>query len=54
LGTNDFTLRLGNRTALRVTGREIRVLCEPVVEQDLGAGRRWFTFSPEMGRLTCR
>jgi hypothetical protein len=54
LGTNNFTLRLGGRTALSVTGREIRVMCEPVIEQDLGNGRRWFTFTPEMGRLTCR
>jgi hypothetical protein len=54
IGTNNFTLRLGGRTALSVTGREIRVFCEPVTDQDLGSGRRWFTFTPEMGRLTCR
>jgi hypothetical protein len=54
LGTSAFTLKLGGKTAMHVRGAEIRVYCEPVTEQDLGAGRRWYTFAPEMGRLTCR
>jgi hypothetical protein len=54
LGTENFTLRLAGRTALSITGQQIRVSCEPVTEQDLGNGRRWYTFTPEMGRLTCR
>lgn len=52
--TRDFTLKLGGRTALVVRGAEISTYCEPVTEQLLGAGRRWFTFAPEAGRLTCR
>lgn len=54
LGTSAFTLKLGGKTAMHVAGAEIRVYCEPVTEQDLGYGRRWYTFAPEMGRLTCR
>ncbi len=54
LGTSAFALKLGGKTAMHVAGAEIRVYCEPVTEQDLGAGRRWYTFAPEMGRLTCR
>jgi hypothetical protein len=52
--TRDFTLKLGGRTALVVRGAEISTYCEPVTEQVLGGGRRWFTFAPEAGRLTCR
>ena len=54
LGTSAFTLKMGGKTAMHVSGAEIRVYCEPVTEQDLGYGRRWYTFAPEMGRLTCR
>lgn len=54
LGTSAFTLRLGGKLAMQVVGGEIRVYCEPVTEQDLGGGRRWYTFAPEMGRMTCR
>lgn len=54
LGTSAFTLKMAGKTAMQVSGAEIRVHCEPVTEQDLGAGRRWYTFAPEMGRLTCR
>lgn len=54
LGTSDFTLRLAGKTAMHVAGGEIRVYCEPVLEQELGTGRRWYTFAPEMGRMTCR
>lgn len=52
--TRDFTLKLGGRTALVVRGREISTYCEPVTDQYLNAGRRWFTFAPEAGRLHCR
>ena len=52
--TRDFTLRLGGRTALVVRGREISTYCEPMTDQLLSAGRRWFTFAPEAGRLSCR
>jgi hypothetical protein len=54
VGTSDFGLKLGGKAAMQVVGGEIRVYCEPLTEQELGAGRRWFTFTPEMGRLTCR
>jgi hypothetical protein len=54
VGTSAFTLKLGGKTAMHVQGAEIRVYCEPLTEQDLGMGRRWYTFAPEMGRLTCR
>ena len=54
LGTSDFKLLLAGKTAMNVVGGEIRVYCEPLTEQDLGMGRRWFTFAPEMGRMTCR
>jgi hypothetical protein len=54
VGTDAFTLKLGGKTAMQVVGAEIRNYCEPMTEQDLGAGRRWYTFAPEMGRLTCR
>ncbi|HEY0672755.1 MAG TPA: hypothetical protein VGD27_10835 [Longimicrobiales bacterium] len=54
LGTSAFALRLGGKSAMQVVGGEIRVYCEPLTEQDLGAGRRWYTFTPSMGRLTCR
>ncbi len=54
LGTSDFGLNLGGKNAMRVVGGEIRIYCEPLTEQDLGAGRRWYTFTPEMGRLSCR
>ena len=54
LGTSDFGLKLGGKAAMQVVAGEIRVYCEPLTEQELGAGRRWYTFTPEMGRLTCR
>lgn len=54
LGTSDFKLLLAGKTAMNVVGGEIRVYCEPLTEQDLGMGRRWYTFAPEMGRMTCR
>ena len=54
VGTSSFTLKLGGKTAMHVVGAEIRSYCEPMTEQDLGAGRRWYTFAPDMGRLSCR
>jgi hypothetical protein len=54
VGTSSFTLKLAGKTAMNVVGAEIRTYCDPLTEQDLGAGRRWYTFTPEMGRLTCR
>jgi hypothetical protein len=54
IGTSDFSLKLGGKTAMHVVGGEIRMYCEPVTEQQLPGGRRWYTFSPEMGRMTCR
>jgi hypothetical protein len=54
VGTSAFTLRLGGKLAMQVVGAEIRVYCDPVTEQDLGQGRRWYTFMPDMGRMTCR
>jgi len=52
--TRDFTLRLGARTALVIHGFDVRTSCEPVTEQTLADGVRWFTFSPEAGRLSCK
>jgi hypothetical protein len=52
--TRDFTLTLGGRTALVKRGVEVVAYCEPVTEQTLAGGVKWFTFSPEAGRLTCR
>ena len=54
LTTREFTLRLGGQTALAIRGQEVLAYCEPVTEQKLAGGVRWFTFSPEAGRLTCR
>lgn len=54
VGTSDFGLQLAGKPAMKVVGGEIRVYCEPLMEQDLGYGRRWYTFTPEMGRLICR
>ena len=53
-GTRDFTVKLGGRTALVVRGPEITSYCEPVTEQILDSTRRWFTFAPEAGLLSCR
>ncbi|HEX6558109.1 MAG TPA: hypothetical protein VF021_01565 [Longimicrobiales bacterium] len=52
--TRDFVLRLGGRTALVVRGFDVTTSCDPVTEQTLQDGARWYTFSPEMGRLSCR
>lgn len=55
VGTRDFTLRLGGRTALVVRAPEITAYCEPMIEQVLAGGAvRRYTFTPEMGRLRCR
>ena len=54
IGTNGFAMRLGGRLAMQVSNGEIRTYCEPLTEQDLGAGRKWYTFTPDMGRMTCR
>lgn len=53
-GTRDFTLKLGGRTALVIRGAEVTASCEPVLEQTVSGGSKWFTFTPEMGRLSCR
>lgn len=52
--TREFTLKLGGRTALVVRGIEVTAYCEPMTEQVIGAYQHWFTFAPEMGRLSCR
>ena len=49
----EFVLWVGGQPALRVSGGQAAVLCSPVVDQTLDAGRRWFTFTLERGRLTC-
>ena len=54
LGTRSFELRLGGRLALTMHGGEIRPYCEPVTETELSEGRRWYTFTTNAGRLTCR
>lgn len=52
--TRDFTLKLGGQVALVMRANQITSYCEPVTEQTLQGGVRWFTFSPEAGRLSCR
>jgi hypothetical protein len=54
LGTRTFELRLGGRLALTLNAGEIRAFCEPVTEQQLSEGRRWYTFTTNAGPLTCR
>jgi hypothetical protein len=53
-GTHYFTLKLAGRTALVIRGAEVTAYCEPVVEQTVAGGSKWFTFTPEMGRVSCR
>lgn len=50
----EFVLDIGGTTVLLVRGRQAFALCTPVIEQDLGEGRRSFTFTPADGRLRCR
>lgn len=50
----DFVLRIGDTSALVVKDGQAAVLCSPVIDQTLDGGRRWFTFTPENGKLTCR
>lgn len=52
-GTRDFTLQLAGQRALVLRGPEVTAYCEPVTEQVMEAGVRWFTFAPEAGRLRC-
>jgi len=53
--TRDFVLRVGDAAALVVKEGQATVLCSPVIDQTLDGGRRrWFTFTPENGKLTCR
>lgn len=52
-GTSPFTLRLGGATALTIDGTTVTTLCEPVIDQRLSNGRRWFTFNPLDGALRC-
>jgi len=53
--TRDFVLRVGDSPALVVKDGQATVLCSPVIDQTLDGGRRrWFTFTPENGRLACR
>jgi hypothetical protein len=50
----NFTFRLGGRTALTANFGEITAYCDPLSEQDMGGRARWFTFTPEAGRINCR
>ena len=52
--TRDFTLRVGDSPALVVAEGQAAVLCSPVIDQTLDGSRRWFTFTPENGKLACR
>ncbi len=51
--TPAFTLNLGGATALIIDGTTITTLCTPVTDQQLSHGRRWFTFNPLDGALSC-
>lgn len=52
--TRDFVLRVGDSPALVVKEGQAAVLCSPVIDQILDGSRRWFTFTPENGKLACR
>ena len=52
--TRDFVLRVGDSPALVVKEGQAAVLCSPVIDQTLDGSRRWFTFTPENGKLACR
>ena len=52
-GTADFTLRLGDRTALVIDAETVTTRCAPVTEQWLSNDRRWFTFNLRDGSLQC-
>lgn len=52
--TRDFVLRVGDAPALVLEEGRAAVLCSPVIDQTLDGSRRWFTFTPENGKLACR
>jgi hypothetical protein len=52
-GTRDFVLEVGGATALVLRGGQVTTLCTPLMDQRLDGGRRWFTFTPQHGRLEC-
>lgn len=52
--TRDFTMKLGGRTALVIRDSQVTSYCQSVTEQEFAGGARRFTYSPEMGRLSCR
>jgi len=52
--TREFVLQIGDATAFMLSQGRAAALCSPVIEQHLDGGRKWFTFTPENGKLNCR
>ncbi|HEX7091246.1 MAG TPA: hypothetical protein VF192_13980 [Longimicrobiales bacterium] len=52
--TREFVLHIGGAPAFVLSEGRAAALCSPVIDQRLEGGRRWFTFTPENGKLTCR
>ncbi len=52
-GTREFRLDVGEFTAVAITDGALAVHCSPVTDQRLSDGRRWLTFTPEDGALSC-
>jgi hypothetical protein len=53
-GVREFALQVGASDALVIRGGNASVLCTPVIDQQLGAASRSFTFTPTDGRLDCQ
>lgn len=52
-GSQAFRLDAGGETALVIRDGVLAVHCSPVTDQRLSDGRRWLTFTPRDGALTC-
>jgi hypothetical protein len=52
--TREFVLQIGDAPAFVLSEGRAAALCSPVIDQQLDGGRRWFTFTPENGKLNCR
>lgn len=51
---SDFVLSVGSAPALVLDAGRATALCTPMMDQRLDEDRRWFTFTPTRGELTCR
>jgi hypothetical protein len=52
-GTRDFRLEAGGAIAVAIADGQLTVRCSPVTDQRLSHGRRWLTFTPVDGSLSC-